>query len=436
MSGARRLSAVDSMWLEMDRPENLMVIDSLMWFDEPVDWDRLLDVTWRRLVERYPVFTQRPTHPLGGILGAFWEDDPDFDLARHVNRVTLAPPGDDTALQRYVEAQVSRPLDRSRPLWELHLVDGYRGGSAVYTRFHHSLADGIALAQVLLSMTDATADGDLRAEPEPGVRHHTAQPRASWTSPAGALRLAGQTLLVADKLLLGHNPQTQLSGPPGIAKRTVWTDPIPIGEVRRVGATAGATVNDVLVAALSGAVGTYLVEHGGVATDLTTMVPVDLRPPGAELPRELGNKFALVLLPLPTGSVSPLTRLAESKRRIDLIKDSPEAAITFGLSGAIGRTHPRLSRLLVDFFAGKAIGVTTNVPGPREPRYVAGTRVAGILGWVPGSGRQTLGACIFSYARMVRVGFKVDALTVPDPERLVAAFDEEMDDFLRLARAV
>ena len=436
MSGARRLGAVDSMWLEMDRPENLMVIDSLMWFDEPVDHERLVELARHRLVDRYPVFRQRPTHPLGGAFGAFWEDDPDFDIAHHVRRVTLPPPGDDAALQRYVEAQVSRPLDRRHPLWELHHVDGFGGGSAVYTRFHHSLADGIALAQVLLSCTDAAPDGDLRSEPDRAVRHHEARPLVPRLSASTALRLAGQTLHVADKLVLGRLPESPLSGPPGVAKRTVWSGPVPVCEVRRVAATAGGTVNDVLVAALSGAVGAYVGEHGGVATDLTTMVPVDLRPPGVPLPRELGNKFALVLLPLPTGSASPLTRLAESKRRIDQIKDSPEAAITFGLSGAIGRTHPRLGRLLVDFFAGKAIGVTTNVPGPREPRYVAGTRVAGVLGWVPGSGRQTLGACIFSYARSVRVGFKVDALAVPDPERLVTAFEDEMDDYLRLAHAV
>jgi WS/DGAT/MGAT family acyltransferase len=253
---------------------------------------------------------------------------------------------------------------------------------------------------------------------------------------ADAWRLAGQTLHVADKLLLGHNPESPLIGSPGIAKRTVWSQTVPVAEIRRVGHPSGATVNDVLVAAVSGALASYVRRHGGEPADLTTMVPVDVREPGVPLPRELGNKFALVLLPLPTGTASPLARLAESKRRMDVIKTSPEAAITFGLAGAIGRTHRRLSRPLVDFFAGKAIGVTTDVPGPRELRYVAGTRVAGALGWVPGSGRQTVGVCIFSYARQVRVGFKVDAATVPDPERLVEAFDAELDDYLRLPHAV
>ena len=91
-------------------------------------------------------------------------------------------------------------------------------------------------------------------------------------------------------------------------------------------------------------------------------------------------------------------------------------------------TGPRLSRALVDFFADKASGVTTNVPGPREPRYLAGTRITSLLGWVPGSGDQTLGTCIFTYAGTVRVGFKTDTSVIPDPERILDAFHDEMDE--------
>jgi diacylglycerol O-acyltransferase len=120
---------------------------------------------------------------------------------------------------------------------------------------------------------------------------------------------------------------------------------------------------------------------------------------------------------------------------MDAIKRSPEAAITFGLINAIGRTHPTLERRFVDFFAGKAIGVTTNVIGPGRDRFVAGRLLEGILAWVPGSGRQTLGACIVTYGGRIRVGFKADAGVVPDPEHLVAAFDQEVDDLVRMAGA-
>ncbi|HTY73196.1 MAG TPA: wax ester/triacylglycerol synthase family O-acyltransferase [Actinomycetes bacterium] len=465
MSGRRPIGAVDSIWLAMDRPANLMVIDSVMWFDEPVDWERLTAVVRRRLVDRYPVFRQRPVEASTPLGMPHWEDDPDFSLDRHLRRVALRGPGDDGCLQDYVEQQMSQPLDRRHPLWELHFVDGYLGGSVVISRFHHSLADGIALTHVLLSLTDADPTADLeeleapRGTAAPAGRGWLSGP-AAWVSDTAAaglrearqlisalpdaanpllaldvLKLGLQTGQIADKLFLGTNPDTPLSGTPGVPKRAVWSRPRFISDVKRISHLAGATVNDVLVAAVSGALTAYLVDHGGDPVDLTTMVPVNLRPLDRPLPPFLGNKFALVMLPLPTGVRAPLQRLSETKRRMDSIKSSPEAVLTFGIVNAIGRTTPELARVAIDFFAGKTIGVTTNVPGPLVGRYVAGSRIAGVLGWVPGSGRQTVGICIFSYDRTVRVGFKVDAGVVPDPEKLVHAFDEEMDVLLRMAQA-
>jgi hypothetical protein len=125
--------------------------------------------------------------------------------------------------------------------------------------------------------------------------------------------------------------------------------------------------------------------------------------------------------------------LAETKRRMDAIKHSPEAVLTFGMIRGIGRTGRDLERYLVDFFADKASGVTTNVPGPRQPRYVAGTRVVSMLGWAPQSGNQTLGTCIFTYDGNVHVGFKTDAATVAHPEQLVEAFHEELRQLVAMA---
>jgi len=461
MPSSRPVGAVDTMWLNMDRPTNLMVIDAVLWFDGAIDWDRLTRLVQRRVLDRYPVFRQRPVRSLLG--GSSWVDDPDFDVSRHLLRETLPAPGDHATLQRFVEARMQQPLDRDHPMWRFHLVDGLgRGGCAVMTRFHHSLADGMALAEVLISLTDEEPDGDLVEEADRPPRDGNGDGAGAdgWRRVPGALlaapvrgaagvlakapRLArpgpaleGLTLLrqtgtVADKLLLRSNPSTPFSAPPGIGKRAVWSTAVPVPVLRRVARLAGGTVNDVLVGAVSGSITSYLDHVGAEPADLTTMVPVNLRPLGEPLPPELGNRFALVLLPLPTGSGSPLTRLAESKRRMDAIKRSPEAAITFGLINAIGRTHPTLERRLVEFFAGKAIGVTTNVIGPGRDRFVAGRLLEGILAWVPGSGRQTLGACIVSYGGQVRVGFKADATVVPDPEHLVAAFDQEVDDLVRM----
>jgi diacylglycerol O-acyltransferase len=458
MSERRAVGPVDNMWLNMDRPNNLMVIDGVMWFDETIDWDRLGPVLQRRLVDRYPVFSQRPVPPSTPSGMSHWEDDPDFDLSRHLRRATLPAPGDLDALQRYVENRMSVPFDHAHPLWEMTLLEGYGSGCAVVSRFHHSLADGIALSQVLLSLTDASPTADLEEAESPpqhasglmgaaralrdqglhavsgGLHAVSMLPELADTSRAiDVLKLGWNTGMIADKLLLGHNPQTPFSGEPGVAKRAVWSGPRVIADVKRVCRLTGATVNDVLVAAVSGAVNAYMLDHGADPVDITTMVPVNVRPPDQPLPRELGNKFALVFLKLPTGVTAPLQRVAESKRRMDSIKVSPEALITFGLNRLIGHTEPHVSNRIISFFSNKAIGVTTNVIGPQDQRYLAGVPIIGVVSWVPGSGRQTLGVCIFSFAGTVRVGFKVDADTLPDAEKLVHAFDEDMDQLLRIA---
>jgi WS/DGAT/MGAT family acyltransferase len=236
--------------------------------------------------------------------------------------------------------------------------------------------------------------------------------------------------------MLHRNPASPLRGAPGEKKLAVWSGPRKVADLKLVARFAGGTVNDVLISAVSGAINSYLVDHGAEPMDLATMVPVNLRAPDEPLPRELGNKFALVLLSLPTGVSAPLERLEESKRRMDALKNSPEAAMTFAILAAVGRTRPEVERLVIDFFSGKAIGVTTNVVGPPGRRYLAGAPIAGAVCWVPGSGPQTLNVSIFSYNRTVRVGFKADAGIVPDVAKLVHAFDAELDQLVRIGKVM
>jgi len=462
MSEKRTIGPVDTMWLNMDRPNNLMVIDGVFWFDEMIDFELLGPLLQRRFLDKYPVFSQRPVAPSIPFGSPHWEDDPDFDLGRHLKRATLPKPGDEPALQRYVESQMSVPFDHDHPMWEMTLIDGFgSSGCALLVRFHHCLADGIALAQVVLSLTNATDTldpGEIEA-PEPIVRQpgglmgaaralldtgaqtvlggiHAISQLPELANPSTAkevLELGWRTGKIADKLLLGQSPPSLFSGEPGVEKRAVWSGPRKVTDVKKVSRLTGATINDVLLAAVSGAINTYSRDHGADPVDLTTMVPVNVRPLNQPLPRELGNKFALVYLNLPTGVTQPLQRVAECKRRMDAIKVSPEALITFGLNALIGRIEPHVANPITNFFSDKTIGVTTNVVGPQTERFLAGVPIAGVVAWVPGSGRQTLGVCIFSFAGVVRVGFKVDAATIPDAEKLVHAFDEDMDELLRIA---
>ncbi|EWT02845.1 hypothetical protein N865_03395 [Intrasporangium oryzae NRRL B-24470] len=502
------MGPVDTIWLNMDRPNNLMVIESLMLLEAVPDWDAVAQLIRRRVVEPFPVFHQRPE--AASLVGQpFWVDDEDFTLERHLVRATLPAPGDDAALQSYMESRLHVPLDRAHPLWQLHLIDGYGHGAALFLRIHHSLADGVALARVLMSLTDggpdeapgqaASAgaaaaptltgaldnpdvvatiqglenlehlenlegferpdqperrDGDEgRAASAPPAPNRSSPPLVGvglrvardgvgallrLPTPSGALdaaRLGVRTTQVVADLLFAHNPANPFDGRPSGAKRVVWTDPLPLVGPKQLGRLAGATLNDVLMSAVAAALHRYQTDRGESPVDLVTMVPVNVRPLDEPLPPELGNRFALVFFRFPSALGAPLARLSETKRRMDWLKASPEAVLTYALINAIGRTSPGLERYVVDFFANKAIGVTTNVAGPRSVRTLAGVPVTGVLGWVPGSGRHTVGVCIFTYAGTVRVGFMTDAAVVPDPERLLAAFEDELDHIVRIGRA-
>lgn len=227
------------------------------------------------------------------------------------------------------------------------------------------------------------------------------------------------------------DPRTAIRGEQHIAHRVAWSDPVDLWRVKRAGRAHGATVNDVLVAAVSGAVGGYLRMHGEEVEDVHALVPFNLRPLDRPLPRELGSQFGLVLLGLPVGIADPVARLGEVKRRMDAIKDSHEGALSFGILGLMGRTPVQVEQRLIDFFTAKGSMVLTNVPGPRRTLSLAGTPLAGVLVWAPCSGSVGMSVSVFSYANKVTVGFLTDAGMVPEPQELADAFRA---DLLALAR--
>ncbi len=452
-----RMSTADVAWLNMDRPTNSMVVNGVMWFDEPVDWDRLRQLYEERFLGPYPKFRQRVVAPSLAFGRVRWEDDPTFDLDRHLLRVRLPAPGDRAALHRYVSEQMSRPLDRDRPLWETHLVEGYNGGSAVFSRIHHAIADGVALIRLLLSMTDDQADETLflAHDLEEPVRDRSLTRRVRGmvsdavkvsgqlahegmevlTQPSRAVQLAelasAGTTALGKALFLPPDYRTVLKGQMGTKKQAMWSDPFDLATVKAIGRAHEATVNDVVCTAVTGALRTYLEHRDSLTEEIRALVPFNLRPLDEPLPRPLGNKFGVVFLPLPIGIADRTERLAEIKRRMDAIKNSAEGVVAYGILSVMGMTPVQIEKVVVDLFASKGSLVLTNVPGPREPVYLAGTKLAGIMGWVPASGGVGLGMSIFSYDGDLTVGISADARLVPDPERLVEAFNAELTALLK-----
>jgi diacylglycerol O-acyltransferase len=432
MTGARHVvRPVDDVWLAMDQPDNLMVVEGLMVVDGELDRETYVRLLHERVLDRFPRFRQRARHAWLPWPGQWWEDDPSFDIDRHVREIWLPAPGDDAALEDHVASCLSRALDRQHPPWEVHLIRGYAGGTAIYTRLHHALADGTALFRVVLSL----ADEDL-TEP---AGDRTGLLRAAWST-MRALPGAGRLLatpVVAEHLLLARRPASPLSVPPHHAKRAVWCPSVDVADLHALRRATGTTVTDVVMAAVAGALRRWLLDHDAdpMVDDLPTMVPVDLRGSAALRAEDLGNQFALVLLDLPVGLDSPLGRLEETAARMRAIKDSPEAWLTYGMLEGMGLMHPRLRVHATNFFARKATGVTTSVRGPDQPLHLAGHPVTRMWAWAPMSADQSLSTSIVGYAGKIHVGFKVDSAAVPDPQALVTGLRAELAELVALAPA-
>jgi diacylglycerol O-acyltransferase / wax synthase len=434
------LSNVDAAWLRMEDPTNLMMVTGILAFEEPLDPSKVRSVLEKRLLA-FDRFRQRVIEAPLGIGPPRWIDDRRFDLDAHIHRVALPTPGDQAALEALVGDLMSTPLDMSKPLWQIHLIEGYGGGSVFLARIHHCIADGIALIQVLLSLTDSSPRPGRVAPVQRAARDGTNPLAAPISALAGLLanpialiELAQEGVSLADTLqrlvLLPADPRTVLKGPLGVSKLAAWTEVFPLEEIRAAGARHGATINDILIAAVAGALRDYLEERGEPVDDLEirAAVPVNLRQ--IERGLELGNSFGLVFVPLPISVAGPHERLAELKLRMDRIKASSEAIVSFGVLNAIGVVPRQLHPPAIEFFGSKASVVMTNVPGPREPLYLAGRQIANCMFWVPMSGHLGLGISILSYAGGVMVGVAGDAGLVPDPGWIVSAFGRKLRELM------
>jgi diacylglycerol O-acyltransferase / wax synthase len=226
--------------------------------------------------------------------------------------------------------------------------------------------------------------------------------------------------------VIGLDAQTSLKGELGSTRRVAWSSAVPLEQVKTAGRSFGATVNDVVLAAVAGALRSYLKGHDGLVEELRAIVPYNLRPIDEPLPRELGNRFGLVFASLPVGIGSRHERLVEVKRRMDAVKRSREAPVSYGLLSAVGLTPTWIERMVIGQFAAKATAVVTNVPGPSDRVSFAGAPVRGVVVWAPCSGNVGISVSIFSYAGELTLGLAVDARLVPEPQEIVDACDAEL----------
>ncbi|HZS14330.1 MAG TPA: wax ester/triacylglycerol synthase family O-acyltransferase [Candidatus Dormibacteraeota bacterium] len=456
------VSKVDTAWWHMESPVNHMVVTSVLLFDRPLRRERVRALFEERML-RFPRFRQRIVTSLRGLNEPQWELDPDFDIDAHIHHLALPAPGDEQALRDLVGDIASLPLDPSAPLWASWIVDGVNGrGSALISRIHHCIADGIALTRLLLSLTDEdptdrsgqtewweATPQRTRGEPEHrglvrGAAHVAGMAaRESLQSvrhPQHAADLAGEALgdarALARVTFLPAEAETSLRRPLGTHKAVAWTEEIPLAGVKRIAHSVGGTVNDVLVAAVTGGLRTYLLERGEVVPEgleLHATVPVNLRP--LDGPIALGNRFGLIYPTLPVGVPDTMDRLRAVKKAIDDIKATPEAVVAITVLDALGHTPKAVEELFIQFFTSKSSMVLTNVPGPRHRRRFAGVPLRRVVSWAPPSGSLPMSVSIFSYAGQVTIAVLGDTRCVPDAEGLVRAIEHEVAELRRAGLA-
>jgi WS/DGAT/MGAT family acyltransferase len=459
-----RLTALDASFLHQEGPESHMHIGALTTFDgPPPTFDELIALISSRLhlVPRYRQRLARTPLDRGRPV---WIDDADFRLEYHVRHVALPEPGDRGQLLTLLSRIFSTQLDRRRPLWELWFVEGLAGGGFAFIfKTHHAVIDGIAGVDLATVIFDLESEG----EPEP-----TSQP--DWTPgrrpgplellALGAARDARDSLgLVTGALAAGVHPQRAarrvLDAAGGIGE-IVWAalNPapetplnVPIGPHRRfvtvagrledfktIKNTFGGTVNDVVLAVVTGALREFL-EARGVRTDgleLRALVPVSLRGEsgGGEV---IGNQLAAMRATLPVYIADPLARLEAVRASMEGIKESRQALGAEVLAGVQNFAPPTIlaQASRINFSTRLFNLLVTNLPGPQVPLYVLGREIREVypIAFLPRD--HALAVAIMSYNGQMNFGLLADSQALPELDRLGGWLSDAVDELLALARA-
>jgi diacylglycerol O-acyltransferase / wax synthase len=395
-------------------------------------------------LELVPRLRQRVLWPRVGQGLPLWVDDPGFDLANHVRTVQVPAPGGERELLGLCDELCLRLLDRARPLWELWLVTGLdQGRVGLVLKLHHSLADGLAAVQIAGLLLDGTADAPNPApppwQPRPApsgsalladnLRWRNAALAAALMRLRHPSRLAAQarTLAGAAQMAAGgrrHQRRSVLRRPVG-GRRRLAVVRAGLAEVKAVAHAQGATVNDLLLAAVTGGLRELLLAQGTPTDGLTlyASVPVALRA-GADT-AALGNQVGLMVVPLPVGESDPAQRLQLITRATTERKRRPERLASLRPVGSLTilRALNRYSRhqRIVDLFV-------TNVPGPQRPLYVLGARLVEAFPVVQVAGNVPLSVAVLSYAGQLNIGIQSDPDGLPDMDVFVDGLRRSLEE--------
>jgi WS/DGAT/MGAT family acyltransferase len=455
---AEPLSPSDLSAIQAERGPVLMHVGGLLIFDGQVKHEAVVERLEQRL-HLIPRYRMRLESPALGLANPVWVEDESFDARRHVRRAAVPAPGGEAELLELVGHVLSERLDRSRPLWQLVVVEGLAGGrSAIVAKMHHALVDGVAAVDVSTVVLDPTPEGlDLPPPDEPAAtapgrtarveqlaRIAAAQlavprklaretvSRAFTTDPRDAARQARDAAGVLAELtrVRPAAPDTRLNQSIG-GERLFATARASLDDVKAVRRAADATVNDVLLGVVALALSEFLGEDAPERA--VALVPVSIRAEGEG--NEVGNRISTVFCDLPLRG-EPLDRVRAVSAEMNRVKDSAQVRAGALIAGATGLAPPIVSSLAVRAMSGPRIFnlVVSNVPGPQQTFYLAGVPMCEVFPAVPLNPRnQALSIGIISYDGGVHFGVLADRDAIPDVADAAAALERAMEKLVAAA---
>jgi diacylglycerol O-acyltransferase / wax synthase len=460
-----RLSPLDASFLHIENDVSHMHIASVALFEGPAPaYHEIVEMVasklplvprYRQVVKFVPLQLGRPV----------WVDDPHFNINYHVRATALASPGGDDQLRNLVGRVMSQPLDRSKPLWEMWMVEGLENGHwALLSKTHHCMVDGVSGTDLLTVVLDqepsparntvdewvpekqpssaellARALGERVTSPYEQLRGI----RAALRAPRQAVEQLGEVAQGVRSLagVAQAMPESTLNGPIGPHRRWAWARST-LADVKSIRAGLGGTVNDVVLAAITGGF-RDLLESRGETTDrvVRTLVPVSVRVKGAAGPAQgdgtFDNKVSAMFAELPVYIADARDRLDAIHAQMADLKESKQAVAGEALTSLTGFAPPMLLALGTRVFSRipqrNVNTVTTNVPGPQFPLYAAGRKMLEAFPYVPLAGSVRVGVAIFSYNGMINFGITGDYDTAADIDVLCEGIESAMATLVKLS---
>jgi WS/DGAT/MGAT family acyltransferase len=484
---SERLTALDATFLELEQADESahMHIGAIMVFDpRPDGGSPSRDEVCRHLASRLgqlPRYAQRLSRPhTGGLSWPEWEDDPDFDLGRHITRAALPAPGGDRELSEWASGFFAQRLDRHRPLWEMVLLEGLAEGRwALATKTHHCMVDGVGSVDVGHVLLDATPCAAPRTSPPVSVRRQpdrtdrqdlpstpAAHPSAvgslvsharAWAGllpldslvhaaekgahgvlhPREAIESARSAVALIVQEELRAAPDTSLNRPIGTRRRFDVVS-VPLADLKQIKDSLGGTVNDAVLAATASALRALLESRGEPlpAGGLRAMVPMNLRAAGEHL--ALGNRVSSLYVELPMTQADPVRRYHETTARSESLKSSGQQAQgTTAVIELAGLAPPVIHATLAQALYGtRLFNITiTNVPGPQQTLYAFAAPMLEVYPLVPLAAEHSIGVAAASYDGNVFIGVVADRDTVPDFEVFLGALEASVEELVAVSRA-